>query len=501
MNAVNQSSSIERPPVVAVLGHVDHGKSTLLDYIRKANTVAKEAGGITQHVAAYEVTHKDKKITFIDTPGHAAFSAIRARGANVADVCILVVAADDGVKAQTLEALQQIRAAKTPFVVAINKIDKPTADLSRTQASLLEQHVYLEQFGGDVPWAAVSAKSGEGVSDLLDLILLVAEVQELRGESTAPATGYVIEAHRDKKRGIAATLIIKDGTLESGSYVRAGKGISPVRIMEDHLGNGLKEATFSTPVLLVGFDELPAVGSEFHTHDNKRRAEDARNADISTHTTVENVAAEEDPDVFQLPIILRVDTTGSLDAIIQETAKIGDLGRKVRIVHSGIGNVSEDDVKAAIAATVKGIPATVIAFNVSADNLAKGFALERGVSIESFDIIYKLTERLAELLIEKAPKRVVETIVGRARVLKHFSSKHDEHLIGAKVLEGELRKGATYRILRKEGRVVKGTIVSLQSNKQSVQKVSTEGEFGSMVASEMEPAPGDVIECVETSEE
>lgn len=507
MSAAKLSVITERPPVVAVLGHVDHGKSTLLDYIRKTNTVAKEAGGITQHVAAYEVTHPStgsgqaKKITFIDTPGHAAFSAIRARGANVADVCILVVAADDGVKAQTLEALEQIRAAKTPFVVAINKIDKPTADLSRTQASLLEQHVYLEQFGGDVPWAAVSAKSGQGVTELLDLILLVAEVQELRGDRGAPATGYVIEAHRDKKRGIAATLILKNGTLESGEYVRAGHGISPVRIMEDHTGASIKEASFSTPVLLVGFDELPAVGSEFHTHKSKREAEQARNEDTTLTDAQHLCAMDDNPDIFQLPIILRADTTGSLDAILQETAKIGDAGRRVRIVHSGIGNVSEDDIKAALASTVKSLPAHVIAFNVGMDTLAKGFALERGVSVETFDIIYKLTERLQELLIATAPKREIETMIGRARVLKYFSSKHDEHLFGAKVLEGEIRKNAKFRIMRKEGKVIRGTIISIQSNKQSVEKIAHESEFGAVMASETEPAAGDVIECVEISHE
>ena len=496
-----QSTLIERPPVVAVLGHVDHGKSTLLDYIRKANTVAKEAGGITQHVAAYEVQHNDKKITFIDTPGHAAFSAIRARGANVADICILVVAADDGVKAQTLEALASIRAAKTPFVVAINKIDKPNADLSRTQASLLEQHVYLEQFGGDVPWAAISAKNGQGVNELLDLILLVAEVQELRGDPSIPAAGYVIEAHRDKKRGIAATLIIKNGVLKSGEYVRAGRGISPIRIMEDHKGGALKNATFSTPVLLIGFDELPAVGSEFHAHASKREAENERAADASLAVVAQNFVTDEDPNIFQLPVIIRVDTTGSLDAILQETAKLGDHGRKIRIVHTGIGAVSEDDVKAALASTVHGMPAHVLAFNVGTETLAKGFALERGVTIESFDIIYKLTERLSELLLANAPKREIETLVGRARVLKYFSSKHDEHLVGAKVLEGELRKKAKFRIARKDGNFIRGTIESLQSNKQSVDKVSQEGEFGAFIVSDVAPAPGDVLECIEITEE
>ena len=521
MNSAHKTSAalIERPPVVAVLGHVDHGKSTLLDYIRKVNTVAGEAGGITQHVAAYEVKHVpgsapletrfpnelgnlvSKKITFIDTPGHAAFSAIRERGANVADICILVVAADDGVKAQTLEALASIRAAKTPYVVAINKIDKPTADLARTERMLLEQNVFLEQLGGDVPWAAVSAKTGAGVNELLDLLLLVAEVQELKGDPALSASGYVIEAHRDKKRGIAATLIIKNGTLESGQFVRAGRGISPVRIMEDHIGSALSSATFSTPVLLVGFDELPNVGSEFYAYASKREAEEARAADLTLASVLPNYVSEEDPSIFQLPVIIRADTTGSLDAILQETEKVGDAGRRMRIVHSGIGAVSEDDVKAALAATVNGMPAHVFAFNVSVEPLAKGFALERGVVIESFDIIYKFTERLAELLKAMAPKRDIETVVGRAKCLKYFSSKHEEHLVGARMLDGEFRKGGKIRIQRRDVLFGRGFIVSLQANKQRVEKISNEAEFGAFIDSPEHPSPGDILEYIETREE
>ncbi|MEN9561348.1 MAG: translation initiation factor translation initiation factor, partial [Candidatus Parcubacteria bacterium] len=384
------NTSIERPPIVAVLGHVDHGKSTLLDFIRKANVVAREAGGITQHVGAYEVEReKDgvkKKITFIDTPGHAAFKAIRARGASAADIAILVVAADDGVKAQTLEALESIRAAKTPFVVAINKIDKPNADLNRTHASLLDNEVFLEKLGGDIPWAAISAKTGQGVDELLDLILIVAELLELKADPLAPASGYVIEAHRDKKRGIAATLIIRNGTLKSGEFVRAGRGIAPVRIMEDHLGNSLKEATFSTPVQLVGFDELPDAGAEFVTHLAKRAAEEARAADPNLEKHMINAVPEDTGDVFHLPVIIRADTTGSLDAIRLETEKLAEPKACVHIIQCGIGTISEDDIKIAIAAIPRGggMPATVIGFDVGVERVAEALARERGVSIETF---------------------------------------------------------------------------------------------------------------------
>jgi len=494
MNA--SSTTTERPPIVAVLGHVDHGKSTLLDYIRKANTVAKEAGGITQHVAAYEVEHeregKNKKITFIDTPGHAAFQAIRARGAKIADIAILVVAADDGVKAQTLEALESIRASNTPFIVAINKIDKPNADLSRTQASLLEHHVYLEKFGGDVPWTAISAKSGEGVDTLLDLILLVAELAEFKADTSVPAKGYIVEAHRDEKRGIAATLIITEGTLKSSQAVRAGRAIVPVRVMTNHAGKSIKEATFSSPVTLYGFDELPEVGSEFATYKNKREAEEHR-PDI---VRAPNVLTEEESTRFFLPIIVRADVSGSLEGIIHEVAKIGDEYTGVRLVQTGIGAISEADVKAAIASTAT--PAVIIGFDVPVDNLARESARQHGVRIETFDIIYKLAERLTEILQESAPKRQVEEIIGKARILKLFSGHKGIQTIGGSVFEGHVDKGADVRVIRKGEALGVAKITGLQANKQKVDRVETGSEFGAEITGDIEMAQGDSLECFYT---
>src|SRR3989338_3864250 len=326
--------SRERSFIVEVMGHVDHGKSTLLDFIRKSNTVAGEAGGITQHGVAYEgvhtskgeVVHSSKRITFIDTPGHAAFKAIRARGANVADIAILVVAADDGVKAQTLEALESIRAAKIPFIVAINKIDKPNANIEKTQASLMENAVYLETLGGDVPWTAISAKNGTGVDELLDLILVVAEVEELAGDASLPAEGWVIEAHRDKKRGIAATLIIRNGTLANGMSVRAGRAVAPVRIMENFAGKTIRQASLSSPVSITGFDELPVAGEPFQAYRSRRDAESARSAaQMNERTAITAaVAALDETGIFRIPIVVRADTTGSLEAIEHEMRRIGD---------------------------------------------------------------------------------------------------------------------------------------------------------------------------------
>ncbi len=486
----------ERPPIVAVLGHVDHGKSTLLDYIRKANTVAKEAGGITQHVAAYEVEHeregKKKKITFIDTPGHAAFQAIRARGAKIADIAILVVAADDGVKAQTLEALESILASGTPFVVAINKIDKPNADLSRTQASLLEHHVYLEKLGGDIPWTAISAKTGAGVDELLDLVLLVAELTEFKADASVSAKGYVVEAHRDEKRGIAATLIITEGTLHSGKAVRVGRAIVPVRMMTDHKGKAIKEATFSSPVTLYGFDELPTVGAEFTTYPTKRTAEEDR----PEAARALNISAEESSGRFILPVIVRADVSGSLEGIAHETKDLGDDYTGIAIVQTGIGSISEADVKAAIASAT---PAVILGFNVPVDSLARESARQHGITIETFDIIYKLKERLAEILKTSAPKRTVEETLGKAKVLKLFSSGKGKQTIGASVQEGRINKKAAFRITRRGEMIGEGAIVSIQSNKQSVDGVDMGGEFGAEIETDTAISQGDIIESFKTT--
>lgn len=490
------STTTERPPIVAVLGHVDHGKSTLLDYIRKANTVAKEAGGITQHVAAYEVIHEregaQKRITFIDTPGHAAFQAIRARGAKIADIAILVVAADDGVKAQTLEALESIKASNTPFVVAINKIDKPNADMSRTQASLLENHVYLEKLGGDIPWAAISAKSGQGVDELLDLILLVAELAEFKADPSVLAKGYVVEAHRDEKRGIAATLIITEGTLKSGQAVRAGRAIVPVRMMTLQSGKQIKEATFSTPVTLYGFDELPEVGAEFVTYKKKGEAE----ADKPEIVRAANVLAEEESTKFFLPVIIRADVTGSLEGIQHELAKTGDEFTGVRIVQTGIGAISEADVKAAVANAAT--PAVIVGFDVPVDATARESARQHGVRIETFDIIYKLAEGLAEILKESAPKRQVEESIGKARVLKLFSSGKGKQTLGGTVLEGRFEKHTSVRATRKGEEIGIGWVESLQSHRQSAERIETGGEFGAEIEADFDLAQGDVLESFRT---
>lgn len=493
------STKTIRPPIVVVMGHVDHGKSTLLDYIRHANTVDREFGGITQHVAAYEVVHPyegtDKRITFIDTPGHAAFGAIRARGATIADIAILVVAADDGVKAQTLEALEAIRSSHIPFIVAINKIDKPNADIARTQNMLAEHGVYLETLGGDVSWVAISAKKGIGIPELLDLILITAEIAEYTGTPSLPGSGYVVEAHRDQKRGIAATLIITDGTIESGMSVVAGSAIAPVRLMESHVGTILKSATFSSPVVLVGFDELPSIGEIFTAYTLKKDAEKAREQNVQHQSASPHMTAQSD-DVFSLPIILRADATGSLEALIQEVDKLGDEHHGITVIHSGIGTLSENDVRAALANTP---PALVVGFNVGIDSVAEAVARERGVTVEFYNIIYKMTEMLAERLAKAKPKEDVIDVLGRAKVMMLFSSQRLDHVVGAKVLEGVLVKNGMVRVLRRGDILGNGTIINIQANKQNVDKIDADRECGTHIEAHFEIVAGDILEYIVTT--
>jgi len=482
----------ERPPIVAVLGHVDHGKSTLLDYIRKSNVVDTEAGGITQHVAAYEVVHehegRQKHITFIDTPGHAAFRAIRKRGANIADIAILVVAADDGVKAQTLEAIDSIKGANIPFVVAINKIDKPNANVEKTKNSLLEHNIYIEGLGGDVPWAPISAKNGEGIDALLDLVLISAELEELKGNKDEPAEGYVIETHRDAKRGIAATLVITNGTMKAGYFVRAGNSVAPLRMMRDHTGLPLKEASFSSPVTVIGLDNIPEVGAPFRVYGSKKDAEFSRLTE--KEKTQSHSSHSNDGEITEFPVVVKADVAGSLEAILDELQKFSDDVLLVRVVQSGIGAITEADIKSAISAH----GALVVGFNVEADATATELARQNNIAIETFSIIYELSDRIDNLVQEKRPRQKTETVFGKARVLKIFSRQKDTHLVGGTVIEGEIRKKTLVRVMRKNEEIGVGEITSIQSAKQSVDKVEADSEFGTQIDADFVIQGGDILE-------
>jgi len=487
------AATIERPPIVVIMGHVDHGKSTLLDYIRKTNVVESEAGGITQHISAYEVTHKnekkeDKKITFLDTPGHAAFQGMRARGARVADIALLVVSAEDGVKTQTLEAHKAILEAKIPYIVAINKIDKPNANLERTKLSLAEAEIYIEGYGGDVPFVPISAKTGDGVSDLLDVILLVAEMGELTGEPAKSAEGIVIESRMDPKKGMIATVLITDGTLKKGSFVVSEGAMMPVRMIENFLGKSVDSATFSSPVLLSGWNTVPRVGSTLTMHESKKEAEQqATLGMISSANTKENEKLPVSGILF--PIILRADVAGSLEALEGEITKLKHERVILRIIQKGVGAISESDIKLAYGA---GEPA-VIAFHTKADNNAIDLAARNGVEIKKFDVIYKLTEWLEEEILRRAPHIEKDEQLGEFRIIRYFSQQKEKQVIGGAVLTGKVVHGAKFKILRRDVEIGEGRITEVQSQKVKVQEVLEGHECGLQVESKFTLAERDVL--------
>lgn len=494
MTEKNTNNRIPRPPIVAVMGHIDHGKSTLLDYIRNTNITEKEAGGITQHISAYEAHHtlsdkSERSITFLDTPGHEAFAKMRLRGAHVADVAILVVSAEDGVKTQTLEAVASITESGIPYVVAITKIDKPNADVEKTKNSLLEKEIYLEGLGGTVPFMQVSAKTGKGVSELLELVLLAADLEELSGSSQAPAEGVVIESNIDQKKGISATLIIKDGTLKCGMFVVVGTALSPVRMMENFIGKSVQEISFSSPIRVIGFNSVPEVGSPFRSFTNKKEAENAISKKEGEKTAPVEVEVDITDEQNVIPIIIKVDVLGSLDAIKYEIEKLNSKRTCVRIIQEGVGDISENDVRA----TGGREDTIIVGFNVSIDSRTTELAERSNIELKTFTVIYDLVKWLGDTMQQRTPKITVEETRGEASVLKVFNSVKDRHVIGATVLSGELSVGERVKIIRRGTEIERGKISNLQRLKEKISTIS-DGEFGAEVQSKIEIAKGDVIQ-------
>ncbi|MDO8593350.1 MAG: translation initiation factor IF-2 [bacterium] len=478
---------VARPPVIAVMGHIDHGKSSLLDYIRKANIVAGEAGGITQHVAAYTALHNGRFVTFLDTPGHEAFKALRTRGAAAADIAILVVAADEGVMPQTLDALTAIKEANIPFIIAITKIDKNNADVEHAKNSLLEHQIFIEGLGGDVAYALVSSKTGEGISELLDLVLLSADFAELTADPEAPTTGFVLESTQDPKRGASATLIVKDGTLSLEGFAVAGDAYAPIRFIEDFRGKRILKAGPSEPVRISGFSKLPTAGALFSIAKNKKEAEALANENAKAFAALPPQEASVEG-IAELPLVVKADVAGSVDAIIHELNKITHERASLRIVSSGVGSVSETDVKSAHASG-----GTIIAFNVSTDAIARDLAEREKISILSFSIIYELSAKVKELLEASVPTVAVEKELGRALVLKMFSSGAKKQVLGARHVSGALTVGDRVKILRKDVEIARGSIKNLQQARADVGKIHTEGDFGTEIEARENAAYGDEL--------
>ncbi len=487
---------IKRHPIVVVMGHIDHGKSTLLDYIRKSNVVDTESGGITQHLSAYVVEHttkegSDETLTFLDTPGHEAFQKMRLRGADVADIAILIISAEDGVKPQTLEALESIKQADIPYIVAINKIDKPGANISQTQTSLIENEIYIEGMGGDIPWAGISAKTGEGIEELLDLVSLTADLAELTGDTNAAASGKVIESNLDPRRGNTATLLVTNGTLASGQFVVSGTAYSPIRIMEDFQGKTVKEAGLSIPVKVIGFNEVPEVGTNFQAVSSKKEAE----ALVEENQTAKDnpQQAYEASSLPVVPIAIKADVYGTIEAIRHELDKFESDRIIVKVIDSSVGDVTANDVQ-----NVSATPdAIIVGFNVKVERPAKDLAERLGVEINTFSIIYELSEWLNTALKNRTPKKEEKITTGSVKILKHFSTQKYTHVLGGRMDEGVIKMNQPVKITRRDIEIGTGVIKNLQQGKSDVNQVE-EGEFGMQLETRSEIAAGDYLKPYDT---
>ena len=486
-----------RPPVVTIMGHVDHGKTKLLDAIRQTNVVDTEAGQITQHIGAYQVEIHGQKITFLDTPGHEAFTAMRARGAQVTDIAILVVAADDGVMPQTLEAINHAKAAGVPVVVAINKIDKPTANPDRVKQQLAENGVIIEEWGGDVIAVPVSAKRGDGIPDLLENLLIVAEILELKADPDRPAIGVVIEARLDSSRGPMATVLVQTGTLEIGDYVVVGDIWGKVKAMFDDKGKRVKKAGPSTPVGVLGLSSVPQAGDSLTvvSGEKEARAEVQRQqkekemSSTSKVPKLSNLFAQiQAGNVKELNIILKTDVQGSIEPIRDSLERLGSGEVKVRIVHFGSGSITENDVLLAIAS--KGI---IIGFNARPEPGAKRLAEQEGVDVRSYQVIYTLVEDVEKALAGMLEPTYVDVVEGHCEVRAIFSTRQGK-IAGVYVTDGKIGRGASARVLRKGQPVFEGQVSSLKHFKENVREIAAGFECGVGVEGFPEFEVGDIIE-------
>jgi translation initiation factor IF-2 len=499
--APHEAHLVHRPPVVTVMGHVDHGKTSLLDTIRKTRVAAGEAGGITQHIGAYQVEVNGKKITFLDTPGHEAFTAMRARGAQVTDIAVIVVAADDGVMPQTLEAIDHARAAKVPIIVALNKMDKPGANPDHVKSQLADAGVLIEEYGGDVVCVPVSAKKNTGIDELLEMILLVAEVQDLKANPQSKAQGTIIESRLDKNRGVSATVLVEQGTLKVGEVVVVGTIFGRVRAMFDDKGKQIKKAGPSTPVEILGLPEVPRAGDRLEEVADEKTArsiaaqraqqQKVESAGGTRATSLDSLSSEiQAGKVKELNLLIKADVQGSLEAIKQTLDRLGEETAKVRILHEGVGNISETDVHLASASN-----AVIIGFNVKVDAAAQRLAQNEGVDIRSYDVIYKLGDDIEAALKGMLEPTYREQIDGHAEVLQLFKAGKTTVIAGCRVTDGKLTRSSQVRVLRNGKAVFSGQVASLRRGKDDVREVASGFECGVTLEDFNQFEVGDVIEA------
>jgi len=495
-----------RASVITVMGHVDHGKTSLLDAIRDTTVAAGEAGGITQHIGAYQVKHNGQLVTFIDTPGHAAFTAMRARGAKVTDIAAIVVAADDGVMPQTVEAIDHAKAAGVPIVIVVNKIDKPEANVDRLKQQLSEQGIIPEDWGGDTVFVEASAKQRIGLDGFLDMLLLVAEVADLKANADAPASGFVIESRIDPGRGVAATILVNRGTLHVGDAVVAGEASGRVRAMRDFKGDPLKSGGPSTPVEIIGFDDLPVAGefcrvvkderlarSLAHRRANRLKTEAlAKQRALTLDDVFARIAAGK---VLDLNLVVKADVQGSLEALSDALLKIQHPEVKVRVIHSGVGGINENDVMLASASA-----AIIIGFNVRPSPAATALAETEGVDVRTYRVIYKVTEDITAALVGMLKPTIEEVVLGQAEVRTTFKASKLGTIAGCMVTHGVMTRNARVRVLRSDVVVHDGKMGSLKRFAEDAREVAEGFECGILLDGFNDLKEGDVLEAYETRE-
>ena len=496
-----------RPPVVTVMGHVDHGKTSLLDALRKTSIVTGEAGGITQHIGAYQVTKEDgEKVTFIDTPGHAAFTSMRARGAKVTDIVILVVAADDGVMPQTVEAISHAKAAEVPIVVAVNKIDKPEADPTRVKNELLQHEIISEDMGGDVQFVEVSALTGTGLDDLLESVLLQAELLDLKANPDRAAEGIVIESKLEKGRGAVATVLVQRGTLSVGDIFVVGEESGRVRALLDDQGESIKSALPASPVEVLGAGGSPSAGDMFNVVETEAKAREIAEyrARISrekrtasgNRTTLDQMMQQlKDTELKELPIVVKADVQGSAEAISQAVDKLGTDEVCGRVVHTAVGGITESDITLAAASN-----ASILGFNVRANSQARNLADEQGVEIRYYNVIYDLVDDMKAAMSGMLSPDLRETMLGNAEILEIFNVSKSGKVAGCKVTDGLVRRGARVRLIRDSVVIHEGELSSLRRFKDEVKEVNAGQECGMAFENYEDLKQGDVIECYEVEE-
>ncbi len=492
------SALVERAPVVTVMGHVDHGKTSLLDAVRRTKVAAGERGGITQHIGASEVVHNDRRIVFLDTPGHEAFTAMRARGAQVTDIAVIVVAADDGVMPQTREAIDHVRAARVPMVVAINKVDKPDATPDRVKQELADIGVLIEEYGGDVPEVEVSAKQELGIDELMEVILLVADLQELRANPKRPAIGTIVESQLDRGRGPVATVLVQTGTLRAGDVVVAGKAFGRVRAMTNAAGRRVKAAEPASAVEILGLNEVPQAGDILRVVPDEKEARERVSAteraaaagDGRGAMTLEDISAQiQAAEVKELRVVLKTDVQGSLGAIRQALERLNTDEARVNILREGAGDINESDVLLAAASE-----AVIIGFNTRLDPGAQRAVDASGVDVRTYDVIYKLTDDIGQALRGLLAPKVIEQVEGHAEVRAVIRAGRTL-VAGSYVTDGRIVRGGQARLFRGGQQIAETRIESLRRFKDDVREVAAGYECGIGLADLDDIAEGDVVEC------